>query len=202
MLEACIGYCAQYRNDSSIVYKSCGQYIVILRKVEDTITNESRKHVIDSNYAKYRANKLRVLCIFKKTNPEIHVEAIQNTCYNDKKITYYVGRVVSVDNYDHTVESVCAPGIHYFKFVKAAYYYELPRNHTGQVSLYNEDGRKIEETQYVNGKEHGKYIEYHANGNKRIICEYKDGKEHGKYIEYHANGNKRVECNYVDGVKQ
>jgi hypothetical protein len=50
-----------YINDTKYVYKTCGNFIVVLEKLEDTLTNENRSNVSqngdDKLYAKYRANK-------------------------------------------------------------------------------------------------------------------------------------------------
>jgi hypothetical protein len=53
-----------YINDEKYVYKTCGDFVVVLEKLEDTITNENRTNIsqLGDNklYAKYRANKLLV----------------------------------------------------------------------------------------------------------------------------------------------
>ena len=61
---------SEYIDDKKYVYKICGDYIVVLEKLPDTITNENRSNIsqIDDNklYAKYRANKLLVKQIINK----------------------------------------------------------------------------------------------------------------------------------------
>jgi hypothetical protein len=51
MLQECINFCRQYAHNKTIVYKSCSDYIIVLRKLTDTITNESRDDVIDPQHA-------------------------------------------------------------------------------------------------------------------------------------------------------
>ena len=52
--------------DGSHVFKSCSHdWIVVLRKLPDTNTNESRP-VVDPNCAKFRADKLQVVDIIHK----------------------------------------------------------------------------------------------------------------------------------------
>ena len=61
--------CKEYIVDPKYVFKSCGNYIVVLQKLLDTITNESRSDVSNAMYANYRANKLRVILIINKFVP-------------------------------------------------------------------------------------------------------------------------------------
>jgi hypothetical protein len=88
------------------LYKSCGNYIVVLEKVDGsdtskegslkegqspsgTITNESRKSLDNATpeqklHAKYRANKLKVIDIYHKWNKDIwpHIKEIKNTVFS------------------------------------------------------------------------------------------------------------------------
>jgi hypothetical protein len=45
------------------VYKACQNSIVTLQLLEDTVTNENRKDVVDDNYAKFRCDKALVVDI-------------------------------------------------------------------------------------------------------------------------------------------
>src|SRR5579872_6315550 len=75
LLEICKEYCS----DSSYVYKLCNnnhyrverKWLVVLKKLDDTITNEHRTGIVNDYFAKYRANKLKVIKIFDITNPDI-----------------------------------------------------------------------------------------------------------------------------------
>ena len=90
---------------------------------------------------------------------------------------------------------------------------------TGTV-IYYEDGFKIYETPFVDGKLHGTWIEYRKDGSKHWEIPYVDGKKHGtviRYFEdgstktsewvhgtgssitYYEDGSKRRETPYVDG---
>ena len=70
-------YVTKY-NDSSYVFKSCSRdWIVVLQKLPDTITNESRS-VVDLNCAKFRANKLFVVDIIHKFYQTITCNFILN----------------------------------------------------------------------------------------------------------------------------
>jgi hypothetical protein len=173
MLQQCIDYCKQY--DSNVVYKSCGDYIVVLKKLADTITNESRDNVKDQNNAKFRADKLEVICIFSKNNTSEQLETINNTCYSEKRLTYTVGKIVSVGDYNMDPNKVCTSGIHYFKNITVAFYYEFDVSHFT-----------------------GHFISWHDNGNKRWECDYVDGKQHDHYIRWDENGNMLCKCEYIN----
>ena len=131
-----------YINDKKYVYKTCGDFIVVLEKLEDTITNENRSNVsqIDDNrlYAKYRANKLLVKEIINKydlTNCEV-VES--NYCSNTK---YKINENVYPNDFDTNLEKVCSFGIHYFLKLVRAFYYNI-------------------ETEIMNGE----YLEWYDDG--------------------------------------
>ena len=73
----------QYNNDPLIVFKSCQiEWIVILKKLSDTITNESRSSAIDIQHAKYRGNKFLVIDIVNKFNINNHINEITNSNAN------------------------------------------------------------------------------------------------------------------------
>jgi antitoxin component YwqK of YwqJK toxin-antitoxin module len=201
MLSQCIEFCKQYDNDPAIVYKSCGHQIVVLKKLEETLTSEERNNVIDPQHAKFRANKLEVLCIFSKSNPDEQLESVNNTIYKKRQLTYSVGEIISVDDYDANVDNICAQGIHYFKSVTAAYYYKLSkRNFTGTYIKYHDCGNVMSEREYVNGVKCGKWIEWYRNGNKLIECECVNGMKHGKCTTWHVDGSKQSEHEYVNDV--
>ena len=106
---------AKYIKDGC-VFKTCGNTIVIMRKLPDTKDNEARQ-VVDHNCAKFRADKLEVVLIFDIFNPTVTYDVAQNSAYTEKIIEYKVGKVVSVDDYEDNIEKVCAPGIHYFNTI-------------------------------------------------------------------------------------
>src|SRR5438128_1956435 len=134
------------------LYKSCqGDYIVVLKKLDDTKTNESRKDIVDPMYAKFRANKLMVVRIYNKHTGE-EVNSIKNSVYHTKKITYTCNEVVEVTNYDGNVDEICSTGIHYFKCEEAAKFYEhvmsenatlkeVKQSYTGPYKQWSSNGQ-------------------------------------------------------------
>ena len=151
--------------DSSYVYKSCGNYIVTLQKLSDTVTNESRYSVMNRETAKYRTNKLKVISIQNKDNPKETLGLIENTSFS-KKMTYRVNKIVSVDDFNMDLEKVCSTGIHYFLDRDCAYYWEKEITDGKWINWY-ENGNKMSEGNYVAGNQDGKWIEWYENGNNR-----------------------------------
>jgi len=143
---------SEYTNNEIYVYKKCrDDLIVILEKFNDSRTNEKRA-VFNSNYAKYRADKLKVVYIFDITDLSKRDIAISES---DKSFIYRIGEVVST-KYEMSINSVCSYGIHYFKTIDAAYYYNLIIKEkvpykTLQITKNFDDNGKL------------KFIEYYVN---------------------------------------
>jgi antitoxin component YwqK of YwqJK toxin-antitoxin module len=145
--------------------------------------NESRTDVKNPKYAKFRADRVKVICIFSKLNPNIKINAIENTSYKKRNLTYIVGRYIGVSNYDNNLNNVCAPGIHYYKSVEAAFYHEITYNtiYTGKYCVWLDDGSKYAEYNFVDGKQHGIYTEWYENGH---------------YVEWSEDGTVRTKGAY------
>ena len=108
-------------NDSSYVFKSCSRdWIVVLRKLADTITNESRS-VVDADCAKFRANKLLVVDIIHKFDQTNTCDSICNSVYAYKQMEYKKGEIIEVEEFNTNVNEVCTTGIHYYKTIKVAF---------------------------------------------------------------------------------
>jgi antitoxin component YwqK of YwqJK toxin-antitoxin module len=140
-----------YINDKKYVYKTCGNYIVVLEKLEDTITNENRSNVsqIGNNklYAKYRADKLFVKQIIHK---------------------YYLTKC----------EKVCSSGIHYFLNLKRAFYYEISmENMNGEYLNWYDSGEIYEKCNCIDGKINGEYFLFHASGEICLKYNYINGEQ-------------------------
>src|SRR5947208_16609894 len=95
--------------------------IVILKKTNETVTNEGRKNIVDSRYAKFRGNNLRVVNIFDMKNPKVHL--LQAHSVYDSHFVYTIGEIVYCTNYNYNTDEICESGIHYFKDIRGAYYY-------------------------------------------------------------------------------
>ena len=160
----------KYINDDQYVYKMCNdEWIVIMRKLKptrkrtraqlkntdpvieiETKTNESRSHVSDPMYAKFRANVLYVIKIVNANNGGEIQEVINN---NYRTTKYVVGQNVVPDHFDDRLDCIMTSGIHYFKTIEAAFYYfrSIPPDFTGKWKRWNDCGKIWSEENYING---------------------------------------------------
>src|SRR5947209_6978019 len=132
--------------DDECVFKSCEyKWIVVLNMLPDTLTNENRRGIINKHYAKFRANKLKVILIFNKLNPTEMVLKIRSSNYPMKTIEYIVGEVIFVEDYDKDINRICASGIHYFRDIECAFYVDfehfMPEEYSGKQIYYYASGR-------------------------------------------------------------
>lgn len=72
--------------------------------------------------------------------------------------------------------------------------------YTGTAVSWN-NGKKVIETQYVNGKVDGVEILFFANGTIETKSEYKEGKFNGTMTSYFSNGNLKSTEIYVNDYK-
>jgi hypothetical protein len=172
--------CDKYIRNITYVYKLCNnisildnsrRWLVILQKTDDTKTNELRFDVSDKNFAKFRANKLKVIEIIDIYNPDYSKTIIINTFDSVHKKKYEVDKIVESDAYDDDINCVCSDGIHYFKTpLPACYYRDVPKNYTGNWATWYDNGQKQLQGEYINGEQSGKWIEMNYDGN--IYREY------------------------------
>jgi len=217
-----------YINNKKYVYKTCDDFIVVLEKLKDTITNENRSNVsqISDNklYAKYRANKLLVKKIINKYELT-NCEKVMSNGYKIKT-EYKINETVYPNKFDNDLENVCSSGIHYFLNLKSAFYYGIVMNNMngkylswyddGQIKIkcnyvdgklngehlrWYENGQMYEKCNYINGKIHGEYLKWYKNGQMCGKCNYINGKIHGEYLSWYENGQMEIKCNCVDGYK-
>jgi antitoxin component YwqK of YwqJK toxin-antitoxin module len=188
----------KYPSDAGYVFKSCSiNWIVVLKKLQDTKTNESRYNVKNSMYAKFRANKLLVVDIMHKFNDE-SIGKITNCSYEDKTITYKKCKTVEVSDFDENINNICTPGIHYFKSPEAAFYYELINVENGICKKWYENGQLHSEGTFKGNKLNGSCKNWYRNGKLQEECTYKNGKLDGLYRQWYSNGQLKEECTYKD----
>jgi antitoxin component YwqK of YwqJK toxin-antitoxin module len=182
----------------SLCYKSCSvEWIVVMKKLIDTITNEERESVKNKLFAKHRANKLLVIEIRNKYN-KTNIKEIFSSCYK-KKIKYIVGEIIE-EEFDKNINNVCSAGIHYFLSEERAFHYERKEHYTGVYKMWKDDGRIFGKCMFNNGIFEGQCIEYHKNGKKKAEYEYKKNKINGLYIEWYDNGYIKIICICENGV--
>lgn len=148
----------EYINNPEYVFKSCGddkvdkrancrEWIIIMKKIEDTRTTESRI-VKDIKFAKYRASHLQVVLIVNKFDFTKTLYYIYNY-FNGKRTKYKEGEIVYPDSFDDS-NKICSNGIHYFTSIEPAYYYgiETCENYTGDYVSWYDDGQLKSMKQY------------------------------------------------------
>jgi hypothetical protein len=143
--------------------------MVILKKRKNTITNENRKNVVNKYHAKFRADRLDVICIFNINDPKVTKQFVNNV-YLNVTTRYIVGQTVTSDNYDKNNNNICSNGIHYFLTPASAYFYEKNTiNYTGKYTSWFGDGLKEHDGEYNDGRIDGIWTHWHANGYKSEV---------------------------------
>ncbi len=187
--------------NSDMCYKKCGDYIVTMKKLPDTRTNESRSNVVDRLHAKFRADKLFVLSIEHETTGE-KIDKIENTFYGGRKVCYIVSHEVSVEDYDPDLDKVCAAGIHYFLSRESAFYWNIDSKDDldGPYRKWYENGQKWLECTYKNGVKHGLCQIWYESGQKYMEYTYQNGFKHGDYQWWYDNGQIANKYTYQNGI--
>jgi len=179
-------------NMGRIVYKACKNSIATLELCSDSVTNESRKDLVNSDYAKFRTNKAKVISLINPTSGK-HLMSDVSRYYiiDDEPLSYVVGEYVET-SFNPNIDVVCSSGIHYFKTYDAAlsWYlqYHLDERKNGTFVMYYDNGAKHITIPYKNGKVDGKKVSYYKNGIKSSEINYKNGKKSGSEIDYNEYG--------------
>ncbi len=184
----------------SVIYKACKNSISTLELLPDSRTNEHREYVVDPNFAKFRTNKAKVVSI---VHPETKEQLDKDYSMYDPTFRYTVGQVIET-TFDHNINKVCAPGIHYFKTYDAAlsWYYRYQEKISGKYIGYYENGQKERKYNYTDGQKEGKQLGWYSDGQKEFEKNCKNGQEEGKHEWWYKNGQKECEYNYTDGQKE
>jgi hypothetical protein len=174
------------------VWKSCVDGIVEMIIPNGTATNEDRTGIVDSNYAKFRAEKAYIVSITNPFTKEKHSSTMSKFVYGGsvfEPIVYTVGQYVTPDKFDTTTDDVCSSGIHYFRSYDAAFSY-----HNQEVNMYS----KHCVPDIVKYKYTGDIIEYSDNGFKMYQNKYENG-ERVNYMRYRSDGSMNFEYRYKNG---
>ncbi len=154
-----------------VAYKGKEKYIVTLEiPLENNQHNINRPDIVDSNYAKMRCEKARVLCIEKLLSGQIVSDNTVVYSDYDSEFKYIKGDVLSVSNFDSDITKVCAPGIHFYLTKEATFYHE----NCMQVGNWtfkdiDENGRLLESCDYFSNIKHGNYYYYSCNTVDAIV---------------------------------
>jgi hypothetical protein len=106
-----------------IRYKRCKDCIVELELLRESKTNESRGYIERDLSAKFRASSIRCNRIYNIKKRKC-VNKIEHHWTTEHPILYQVGCTIYPDKFESDINLVCAPGIHYFKSLEAAFGYK------------------------------------------------------------------------------
>ena len=108
-----------------IKYKKCGSFLVLLYIPNCVNNNEKRVNIIDSRFAKFRAERAWCVGIY-----DTHALKESNICTNStyllKTAIYKLGTWTFAHAFNTDVNMVCASGIHYFNHWLPAYFWNVP----------------------------------------------------------------------------
>uniref|UniRef100_A0A6C0ECD2 Uncharacterized protein n=1 Tax=viral metagenome TaxID=1070528 RepID=A0A6C0ECD2_9ZZZZ len=180
----------KYIKDNTFVYKSCQKYVIILQKLHDTVTNENRTMVKDSNYAIFCANKLLVVEIFNKLVPYETINKISNKSFLNN-MTYEKGKIIEVKKFDHwkteyNMSYVDKYGINYYNTLEPAYYHKLNKyiDNVQIKNWYTTTGTIAETITYENGTMIN-YESWDTNGAKITEASYDKNGDIIKFERYY-----------------
>jgi len=186
-----LGYKAAKNGDTRVV--------ITLEIPEDALTNLKRTSIVNSQKAKYRANKVKVLKIEDAEGNAY--ETAETGFFAEKKLSYKVGEVLEEPTYDSDIEQVCSRGLHFFLDRKVAEQYDLYNLENGLLEKWYDDGRKCFERLYKDGKKEGMWQTWYNNGQKSSEGMIKEGKQEGLWQYWYANGQREYEGLYKDGKR-
>lgn len=204
-LEVVMDLCEEYISDSNYVYKLCdGKYIVVMKKLPETVTNENRLSVFDPTRAKFRASVLDVVFIVNIYDTNDRPQQVLNK-FRQYELMYTVGENIVPHEFNEDIDVVCTGGIHYFKTIDTAYTFSGGQfnndKFTGHRPSWYDNGQKCQEGMCVNGKRSGIWTTWHENGQKAFEGEYVNGEHTGRWTVWHENGYTESEGEYVDGER-
>ena len=154
--------------------------------------NEKRESIADKRYAKFRANKVKVLEIYNAQDSTITHNEAQSLF--DSNVKYVVNDIVKPDSYHPDPENVCSNGIHYYLTEEAAYHWESRSD--GLIKTFYDDGTIKCEREMRNNKVNGSYTTFYNNGNVFEKMNFENGHLHGPYEQWSVEGKKIAESKF------
>lgn len=151
-------------NDTRYVYFACDDCIIIMEKLLDSITNESRSDIYDPLYATYMANKLKVVKIFKKYYPNDELDSVTSIEFCNI-MKYEVGKIIISD---------CT--LMYYKSIICSMYHESYHCcYTGKYISWYDNGCMCERGNYKEGNKEGLWEYFYSNGQQSMKVVYSNG---------------------------
>jgi antitoxin component YwqK of YwqJK toxin-antitoxin module len=202
-MDIILEYYKTYIDDNKYVYYSCDNYIIILEKLADTITNEDRLiYNGNSLYAQHRATKLKVILIFYKFEPSKCIDEITHKP-NIRRIIYKTNNTL-ISNINGKITNhytLKTYGLPYFKSIYSAFSYYLfdfylIKNKNGILESYYSNGNVYDRRVYVDNKLNGEYVRYYDDNTIMKKINFIDNNLNGEYSEYDIYGNILIKMNY------
>ncbi len=72
----------------------------------------------------------------------------------------------------------------------------------GAFAIYRDDGSKMIQGEYHDGKQSGEWTQWYDNGQKASIDHYKDGVQDGEHVGWYTNGKIAATGIYKDGKRE
>jgi len=82
-----------------------------------------------------------------------------------------------------------------------AYQLDSDTPYTGKCNMYYDDGSKLSEGYYKNGKEDGMWVSWNTDGHKCSESNHKDGENHGLEKHWYNNGVTSTKGQYHKGKR-
>jgi antitoxin component YwqK of YwqJK toxin-antitoxin module len=219
-------YCIYTQNHIMLAYTSTRKYVIELNIPSDSLTNLERNNVADKRYAVYRCNKAKVINIYDKYSKHRIISAQSDSGI---PITYKIGKVIIIKNYDTDINKVFASGIYFYLSEECAVYSLInwydSRNivqqqqqqqwyengimrlkfsiklgkPTGKCETWYNDGTRKEKSWYMDGFRTGKFEYWYETGQRCIKCYYVNDKCEGEYNSWYDDGTQYIKCYFDNG---
>ena len=72
----------------------------------------------------------------------------------------------------------------------------------GPYVLFRDDGSKMMQGEYHDGKQNGEWTMWYDNGQRKSVDHYKDGVQDGEHVGWYTNGKIAAQGMYKDGMRE
>jgi len=72
----------------------------------------------------------------------------------------------------------------------------------GPYVLFRDDGSKMMQGEYHDGKQNGEWTMWYDNGQTKSVDHYKDGVQDGEHVGWYTNGKIAAQGMYKDGMRE
>jgi len=185
--------------DSKYIFGSVNEYIVVMKKLPETLDDENSNWVVNPLYARFKCDAVIPILIFAKFNPREIIDEIDadfklsnNNGPHGTKAVYRVGQKTYIDNYDNKQHG---RGISYYRSIEPAYYNNLESSKT-QKTWYNDGAKLAEDIQTGNIRNITTWHRNQQIENKYTLVQtsnpkgyFKQWVRHGKFVAHDDKGN-------------